>query len=124
MNSNTLLLRQIHPSFLQGGRASSQAFNPTPKDEKKLSAYDGDMIEPLESYNHYTTTLNMSSAGILGVTVEECEVLFLQPKSDPEPFPEHVLIDFSDHGTSARKKKAKKLKYKAEQRGWLLKNDS
>ena len=42
MTDETLLLRQVHPSFLQDGVVSSQVFRPTPKDECKLSAYDGD----------------------------------------------------------------------------------
>ncbi|OQC41352.1 MAG: hypothetical protein BWX66_00754 [Deltaproteobacteria bacterium ADurb.Bin058] len=48
MNVHTLLLRQIHPDFIQNQRVSSQAFRPTPKDERKLSVYDGDLITPAE----------------------------------------------------------------------------
>jgi hypothetical protein len=48
VNDSTLLLRQIHPGFFQYGRPSSQAFRPTPKDEKMLSVYDGDMISKAE----------------------------------------------------------------------------
>ena len=46
MTGTTLLLRQIHPSFVQDGRVTSQAFRPTPKDESLLSVYDGDQITP------------------------------------------------------------------------------
>ena len=44
MTSETLLLRQIHPSFVQKGRVTSQAFRPTPKDEHLLSVDNGDKI--------------------------------------------------------------------------------
>jgi len=44
MTDETLVHRQIHPSFVQAGFPTSQAFRPTPKDESKLSVYDGDMI--------------------------------------------------------------------------------
>ena len=53
MNSQTLLLRQIHPSFIQQGRVTSQAFRPTPKDEMKLSVYDGDQMTPEEAFEHF-----------------------------------------------------------------------
>jgi len=46
MNSDTLLLRQINPFWFQNGRETSQAFRPTPKDEKLLSVYGGDLISP------------------------------------------------------------------------------
>jgi len=39
MTENTLLLRQVHPSFVQDGKITSQVFRPTPKDENKLSMY-------------------------------------------------------------------------------------
>jgi hypothetical protein len=57
MQSDTLLLRQIHPGFIQNGRVTSQAFRPTPKDKKKLSVYDGDKIDPEAAYRHYTEEL-------------------------------------------------------------------
>jgi hypothetical protein len=63
MNAQTLLLRQIHPSFVQQGRVTSQAFRPTPKDESKLSMYDGDQITPEASWRHYTVTLRFESIG-------------------------------------------------------------
>ena len=53
MTDDTLLLRQIHPSFVQSGRVTSQAFRPTPKDEFLLSVYDGDRIEAQASWRHF-----------------------------------------------------------------------
>jgi hypothetical protein len=119
VNNGTLLLRQIHPGFVQDGRPSSQAFRPTPKDEQKLSVYDGDQITPADAFDHYTKDLMLGSSGVLAVTLAECETLELPVTPDPTPFPEHALIDFSVHGKSATEKKAKQLKAKAEARGWL-----
>lgn len=119
MTSDTLLLRQIHPSFVQHGRVTSQAFRPTPKDENRLSAYDGDQIEPEPAWQHYTTILGFSSAGVLAVSVAECESLDLSVEPDPEPFPEHVIIDFSAVEKRVVEKLAKKLRAKADLRGWL-----
>jgi hypothetical protein len=119
MNGNTQLLRQIHPHFVQDGRPSSQAFRPTPKDEQKLSAYDGDQIAPVESWEHYTKHQGFQSCGVMAVTVDECSALELSVDPDPDPFPEHVLIDFSSYNKKKTEKKAKLLKARALVRGWL-----
>lgn len=120
MNSQTLLLRQIHPSFVQQGRVTSQAFRPTPKDEMKLSVYDGDQITPEEAFEHFTTVLQQLSVGELAVTVSECKSLDLKVEADPEPFPEHAIIDFTGLGRKDVESKGKKLKSIADTRGWLL----
>jgi len=65
MSPETHLLRQVHPSFVQSGQITSQVFQPTPKDELKLSVYDGDMIEPADSYEHYT---NAQKNGLVSST--------------------------------------------------------
>jgi hypothetical protein len=119
MNANTLLYRQIHPNFIQQDRVSSQAFRPTPKDEQKLSVYDGDQIEPAPAYQHYTGKLNLPSVGVMAVTVLECQESDLLTRPDPAPFPEHALIDFSAYSKNETEKKAKLLKAKAEARNWL-----
>lgn len=119
MNSETILIRQIHPSFIQGGRVGSNAFCPTSKDEGKLSTYDGDKIDAEAAWQHYTEDLGHESAGAYGVSVGECESLELPVTEDPAPFPEHVLIDFSALGSSAIKKKSKKLRKFAVDRDWL-----
>jgi hypothetical protein len=123
MNNATLLLRQIHPNFLQNDRVTSQAFRPTPKDEKKLSVYDGDLITPDKSYCHYTEKLRLASTGVMAVSVEECFASELEPFSDPEPFPEHVVIDFSGLSERSIKTKAKILKARAVARGWLYRDE-
>jgi hypothetical protein len=124
MNEATLLLRQIHPSFVQDKRPSSQAFRPTPKDEKKLSVYDGDQITPGNAWQHYTGDLGLHSCGVMAVSVVECRALDLPVNPEPEHFPEHALIDFSAHSKGATEKKAKLLKAKAESRGWLYQDDA
>lgn len=44
MTPESLLLRQVNPRWIREGRVTSQVFRPTPKDEKKLSVYDGAKI--------------------------------------------------------------------------------
>lgn len=119
MNATTLLLRQVHPNFVQNGRVSSIVFRPTPKDEQKLSVYDGDQISPNESWEHYTRNLELCSRGVVAVSKEECEDVCLLVSPDPEPYPEHVVIDFSAYSKGQTEKKAKLLKAKAATRGWL-----
>jgi hypothetical protein len=113
-------LRQVHPSFVQDGRATSQVFLPTDKDENQLSVDDGDRITPLDSWERYTVTFGYKSAGILAVTPDECEAIDLSVFSDGIPYPDHCYIDFADLIRKEAKKKAKLLLSCAEERGWQL----
>lgn len=118
MRTGKLLHRQINPSFVQQGRVTSQAFRPTPKDRSCLSVYDGDLIVPEACWQHYTEELGHGSVGVLSVTVGECQEQELPVRSDPIPFPEHALIDFSGLPTNRVKAKAKLLLARAVARGW------
>ncbi|MHB8788314.1 MAG: hypothetical protein ACYDBT_00385 [Desulfobulbaceae bacterium] len=118
MNPDTLLHRQVHPSWVQLGRVTSQAFRPTPKDEKLLSVYDGDQITAEAAWYHFTNNLRNASVGVLAVTVPECNALQLPTVADPAHFPEHVVIDFSGYTEKIIKQKAKHLRTSAELRGW------
>ena len=115
-----MLLRQVHPSFIHNGRPSSQVFRPTPKDESKLSAYDGSKIQPGASWEHYTGVLNFDSAGVLGVSKGECEGVSLPVIEDGVPFPEHCAIDFSGLDKNNADKKGKLLHGFALKRNWLF----
>ena len=123
MTSDTLLLRQIHPSWIQLGRVTSQAFKPTSKDNKRLSVYDGAQVTAEESWTHYTETLQCSSAGVMAVSIRECETLHLDAEPDPAIFPAHVVIKFDSYSNSQVEKKAKHLKRDAEARGWQYRNE-
>lgn len=120
MKSDTLLHRQINPSWIQGGRVTSQAFKPTPKDHSRLSVYDGEQIGAEVAWRHYTQTLGFSSIGVLGVTVNECQSLELSVELDPAPFPEHVVIIFGTLTNSQIEKKSKQLRTIAMDRGWMF----
>ena len=122
MTETTLLLRQVHPSFIKLGRPTSAAFRPTPKDEHKLSVYNGDMITAAASYLHYQGR-KLESVGVLAVTVGECATQELQARSSPKEFPEHAEIDFTGLGGNQCEKKGKKLRDAAENRGWLHQAD-
>jgi hypothetical protein len=124
MNADTLLLRQIHPHWVQEGRVSSQAYRPTPKDENKLSVYDGDHISPEASWRHYTAELKLSSVGVMAITRSQCDEQGLPVDPNGIPFPEHVLIDFSGMSKKAVERTAKILTGYARTHGWLYQQES
>lgn len=134
MQDLTLLHRQVHPSFVQDNKISSQVFEedrvgdptitslvftPTPKDENKLSVYNGDKHSPEESYDHYTRSLQ--SAGVVSVSLEECKKISLDAVEDNNPFNGHSVIDFKDLLKREVKTKAKLLKSFAVARDWTFK---
>ena len=120
MSPETLLLRQVHPSFVQNGRPTSQVFRPTPKDEQKLSVYDGDRITAEASWTHYTNVIQFKSAGVLAVSLAEAQAQQLTVDADGTPFPEHCSIDFTGLEKAEVEKKAKQLASFATTRGWLF----
>jgi hypothetical protein len=123
MNQDTKLLRQVHPSFVQGNTISfqvfsSQVFKPTPKDENKLSVYNGELYTPIEAFSHYSDS-GYKSIGIVAVTIEECNDEELNVYEDNIPFEGHCSIDYTGFSNCMISKKAQKLKYYASKRGWL-----
>ena len=122
MNSDTLLYRMVSPSWMRRGRPTSQTFNPTPKDNKRLSVYDGDQISPQNAYEHYTNPppgLSQRAVGVLAVAVSECESLNLAATPDPLPnFLEHALIDFTALSGNRVRRAASALLKNANARGW------
>jgi hypothetical protein len=118
MTGDTILLRQAHPKFVSEGKVTSQAFVPFPKDDAKLSVYDGDQISAEESHLHYTKILKNESDSVWGVACSEVTSTNLSSNPDPLPdFSSHATIDFSGKSNSVGRKLAKKLKEFALARG-------
>lgn len=114
-----LLHRQVNPSWVQEGRVSSQAFNPTPKDSGLLSVYDGALMSPESSFQHYTGKLGFKAIGTVSVSDGDVSAVGLNWRPDPEPFPEHAVIDFTTLGSAGKvKAKAQALAERARARGW------
>ena len=122
MNNNTLLLRQIHPAFMQQDKITSQAFRPTPKDEKLLSVDNGDKVSAAEAWARFIENPQCQSAGVMAVSYQECTSEALNVIEDGMPYPEHCSIEFSDLSNGQINKKSKKLKSYAEKRDWIYKN--
>lgn len=118
MTGTTLLLRQIHPNFVQDGFASSVAFRPNESDQGLMSVYDGDQISAEASWTHYTTISKKKSAGVTALTVDECADESLPARPDPVPFAEHAVVDFTGVEEKHWRTKSKKLQAKALARGW------
>ncbi len=125
MKHDSLLLRQIHPSWIRNGKITSQAFNPTRNHAYLLSVYDGELISPRDSCIHFTTVLGRRSVGVVAVTVDECKALGLSVRSEPDGFPEHAVVDFTALTTSSsRKDAAKQLADYAMSRAWQYRVDT
>lgn len=113
------LHRQVHPSWVQDGRLTSQAFSPTLKDAGLLSVYDGKQIAAEPSFIHYTTVQKLVAFGTVSVTADEVAAVGLSWRLDPEPFPEHAVVDYTGLPTPGKiKAKAQALAERARQRGW------
>lgn len=119
MKLETFLLRQVHPDFVNCGRITSQVFRPTFKDDGKLSVDDGDKTTAEAAFKNYTECRNLRSAGVVAVTLGECEKLQLSVSPDPiECVPSHALMDFSSLSRGQKRSAAKKLRKYANDRGW------
>ena len=119
MNDATLLLRQVHPSFVQNDRITSQVFKPRSNHQNRLSVYDGDQISAEAAWQHYMERLHLASAGVVAVTVSECTRQGLQAYPDPTDFPEHAVIDFGQMQKRGIRTTAQRLRDAAQDRGWL-----
>jgi hypothetical protein len=96
VTEKTQLLRQVHLNYIQNGEVGVLAFRPNQNDNGHLSVYDGDQITPERSHVHYTEVQKLRSAGVLAVTVAECNSKSLPSMLSPRPnFIEHAHIDFS-----------------------------
>jgi len=126
MNSDTLVLRQIHPVMVQSGHIAtqafitSQAFTPTGKDEGRLSVYNGAKYSAEDAFAHYSEVLKLVSVGVVAVSVAECEAEGRNVEEDNDPFDGHTFIDYNGIGKSELRRVAKTLRDRAVQRGWLF----
>ncbi len=123
MKPNTLLYRQIHPSFIQSDRVTSQVFCPTPKDKELLSVYNGSLISAEEAWIHYTQKQQLESVGVLAVSVAEVNHIGLQSRPDTSSFPEHAVIDFFGLSNKEKKVRSSLLATKARDRGWQYRSE-
>jgi hypothetical protein len=77
------------------------------------------LIAPEPSFVHYTAVQRLSAVGTVSVTTDEVTSIGLLWRIDPEPFPEHAVIDYSALTSTGRvRAKAQALAERARSRGW------
>lgn len=123
-----LLLRQIHPSWIQEDEVSTAAFTPesvttlafkaTKEHNFKLSTAHQEMIGAEEAWERHTQQLGRTSVGVMAVSVDECHAQELPAIHDRYEFEDHVSIDFNGLSNGKRDRKASALRTAAQQRGW------
>lgn len=128
MEEAILLLRQVHPSWIQGDSFSqqvftSQTFTPTSKDEGLLSVYNGDMFTPETAYNNHISQ-SLKSAGVVAVSKKECNEEDVPVIEDNDPFEGHCSLDFTSKSKGQVNRTAAAFKRYAQNRGWLFQNTS
>lgn len=115
-----LLFRQVHPNWIVDGIPSSQTFNPTKKDEGKLSIALGSKTDAEGAYRHHVEVRRLASVGTWAVAVGEASRAGRQ--AFPEPLdndPAHGFVDFRGISRGDAEKAAKVLLSYARARGCL-----
>jgi len=120
-----LLFRQVHPSWMRGDEATSQAFKPTPKDAGRLSVARASMTTAEAAFQLHTGSRGFASVGTWAVTLEEVDKApvslraFHDPLTEPVADPAHAYIDFTGRSRKEIETKAKLLLAAARARGRL-----
>lgn len=119
--SDELLWRQIHPSWVTDGRATSQAFKPTPKDNSKLSVSRSSKVSAKESFDYHTNELQLTAVFTLAVTAAEADESGFKVFDDSEvedvKTPGHAYIGTQGCSNGEVKKQSKGLARAANTRG-------
>jgi hypothetical protein len=120
-----VLLRQIHPTFIENGEPSSDRFRPSDEDENMLSLDRSLLVTPSESHANYVASGRLSAA-VFGLSVSEFESETIPCSEDPleatataPANPAHSLADYSVHLMRQQKIIGKRLKRVAVARGRL-----
>ncbi|MDP9411694.1 MAG: hypothetical protein M3P70_14610 [Actinomycetota bacterium] len=100
-----LLWRQVHPTWVEDGIPTSQAFKPATADEDKPSVARSSVHTAEEAYRWHTETAERKSVGTWGVEVGECVIeARLRVVDDsraqdapPTRSPAHAYLDFRSH---------------------------
>ena len=116
-NASELLHRNAHPTFVDNGRVSSQAFRRTEADDGKLSFQQNSKASAAVAYERYTAR-GLESGGVWSVTVAECDELSLRVYHDPiDQDDSHAIVDLTAFNVSQSRNITDKLAKKARDRG-------
>ena len=117
--------RQVHPSWVDEGHPTRQAFSPSTKDKGCLSLDRSIDITAKQSYESFTA-LGLMSEAVYGIAASEFEEepnpieCYASPiEEDDHINPHHSHADFSGLNKSQRKAKITELRRVALSRGKL-----
>ncbi len=124
-NPEELVWRNVNPGFIESGVVSSQAFRPTPKDQRKMSGARENKVSAEKHFHEFTNDLGRESAGVWAVSVGEANAQGVRCVYDaessnrpPDPCPAgHTYFDFQPHGNNAQRRIGRTLSENAQQRG-------
>lgn len=116
-DQSEVLMRHIRRAWYDNGVASSQNFEPMPKDRSHLSVERGSMIDPVSAFQRWTGW-GRDSVAVYGVGVgfykENAAPCFHVPVVDAgQENPEHALVRYPE-GRSQASKLARKAKKDAK----------
>ena len=127
MDKDTLLLRQIHPGWVQADSVSAlaiiptvQNFQPSRNDEGGLSTYNSEKYTPQAAFDHFIGE-GYKTTGVMGLTLEECTDASLACSENNYPFDGHCIIDFNVIEKEKWKDTSRKIYRLALSRNWLYK---
>lgn len=116
-----LVLRQVHPMFVQEGRVTSQAFRPSKSDVGLLSVARASHTTAEDAFRLHTEGKKLASVGVWGLSVADCRseslAVFADPEPGPPPDPAHALLDFRGLTRSEAEARSKRLLVRANERG-------
>jgi hypothetical protein len=121
-----LLLRQVHPRYVDGQEITEQAFYPGSK-SLQCSCSRETLQSAEGAYDHHTGKLNLQSAGTCAVSVGEVEAAGSRAVDDSAiqthvpPTPGHTYIDFDGLSKSERSFLRDDLADAATTRGFVYK---
>ena len=118
-DDDVLLLRIVHPAWMEDSTLSSLVFRPSRGEP--ISVFDGSMITPEDAFHRFSK--DHVAYGVVGVSVGEVLGLGITIEEDREPYPEHTSLVFPDCTKREERKLSGELRDCALSRGWLYKND-
>ncbi|HOY80018.1 MAG TPA: hypothetical protein PLN33_19555 [Hyphomonadaceae bacterium] len=122
-NPEEVMLRQVHPNFVQEGRPASRAFRPNSDDSGLFSSDRSAIVTPQQAYEAYQHK-DRATGGCWGVTIDEYSALNLDSYSDPlVDNGAHALVDFTPHEERLWRSLSKRIHKAAQDRGCLFTAD-
>jgi hypothetical protein len=124
-DSDEVMLRQVHPNWIQKGDVTSAAFRPSPKDSNELSVDRSALVSAEAAFKNFKARGFVSEA-VFGISVGEfsaesipCFPAPIEPSENDSGNPTHAVANYSVHTKSQQQIVAQRLKLKAIARGKL-----